>query len=199
MKKTIFLTVTIFSLIWGFPLSAKARRFDKNTDLVKVDLRVGETMRYDVMALGIVGLSAFLQVTDKGYNEKINKFFGRKRLVYRAKMIIQTRGIFQKIYPMNDRLTTYFDAETFLPILCYKNLNEDKFKNTVQIIYDHQKRLAYYSDKWKDRRNIKVGIFDDTLDVVTIVYYLRRVKPLPGTRVRARVEEWPSGESTRRR
>ena len=135
-------------------------------------LRVGETMRFNVKALGVVGLQATLYVLGKDDYAKVRRYHGRRQS-YRIRMIIQTVNWVRPVYDMKDVLTTYMDADSFLPLLVYKNLREGNFRNKSRVIFYHKRGYALYSDTWKKRRNKKSKILPHTLDLVSLVYYLR--------------------------
>jgi len=160
-------------------------------------LRVGETMRFNVKAMGVVGLQATLYVLGKKDYAKVRRHHG-SRQSYRVRMIIQTVNWVRPLYDMRDVLTTYMDAETLLPLLVYKNLREGDFHNRSRVIFHHKRRYALYSDTWKKRRNKRCKILPHTLDLVSLVYYMRRFQVNAANRGKQYDLSYLSGPKLRR-
>ncbi len=158
-------------------------------DLRPVKIRVGEVMRFDVTALNIVVVKIYLWVMVKGYRPDIDN---GKRPVYKVKMIARTQGLFNRVYPIDDRLVTYLDAKTLLPVLVYKNLSEGNYQNRIKVVMDHQSGWAYYSDRRRKLRNVKFRIYPQTLDLVGLFYFIRRFPKTPGNSMQVSYAIGPS-------
>ena len=168
MKKISLVFLTSIMLL---PLIIFAR--NRQALLKPYPLRIGETMRYEVKVLGIVGIRITMHLYGKKDYRKVRRYFGRRQ-AYRAQMIIRTYDWVRKLYNMEDRLTTYMDAKTLLPLIVYKKVREGRFHNKVRVIFRHKQRIALYSDTHKKRFNKKYPILPQTLDLVSLIYYVRQ-------------------------
>lgn len=131
---------------------------------------VGEELEYRIYWGFIpVGFSKIVTAWD----EKNGKTVISVR--YRAK----TNSLFDRIYPVNDRMETIIDPETFLPVSYTKHIVRDNAFCSEIVAFDHEAGMA----EWKSfcsGRSTNFNIRADTRDLVSHMYFLRKNNYKPG-------------------
>ena len=95
---------------------------------------------------------------------------GRPYLAIRASA--RTTAILSAIYPVDDRIESIVDPDTFLPIRYEQRLNEGRHHRHDLFTFDHAGRKAYWRSLLKERSRV-VDIGPDTRDVLTLLYAMR--------------------------
>ncbi|MDR0835681.1 MAG: DUF3108 domain-containing protein, partial [Tannerella sp.] len=89
--------------------------------------------------------------------------------VFHAKLAGKTAGLIDKIYSVHDIYESFFELDTNLPDKAVRNIKEGNYRFYDEVTYDHKE---WYVDS---QRKGKVKVPDNTLDMVSVLYYLRRI------------------------
>jgi len=132
--------------------------------------RIGEQFRYKIKVMGIhVG---FQDMALKGY-----RTLNGKRYLY---AVADTRSLpfIEKVYKyvLHDVIEVWMEPDTLLPVLIKKDIHEGSWKNKITIVMDQKKRTAIYYDK-RNKKGKKYTLQGPTLDLLSMIYYLRSRKP----------------------
>ncbi len=89
--------------------------------------------------------------------------------VFHAVVAGKTTGLIDKIYKVHDIYESFFDLETNLPDKAIRNISEGGYKYYDEVLYN-QKEM--YVDS---QRNGRVSVPKNTLDMASVMYYVRRL------------------------
>lgn len=135
--------------------------------------RSGERIRFKINVFGI----------HVGYQDMI--FKGKRTLNGKNVLyaIADTRSLpsIKKMfnYSLHDVMHVWMDPDTLLPLLVRKDIQEGSWQNKVTITIDQKKRTALYRDK-RNRKGRIIRLKRPTLDILSMIYYIRSQKPKPG-------------------
>ena len=126
--------------------------------------QVGEEQIYDIEW-------GFLDIGQTHVTTSWEEFEGRRVIAIRFRT--KTYGLMDSIYPVNDLLESLVDPETFLPLRFVKKLSEGKYRADEVTLFDHANKIA----KWESHKSGKkkeFAIAEDTRDIISLMYYLRK-------------------------
>ncbi len=131
---------------------------------------VGEQLNYNVY-LGtspqIVG-AIFFEVRARGM------FFNREGILVNA--IARTSGVGDRLFPVNDRLTSYLDPATLLPFRTEVQIQEGTRRLNRILTYDQERGIVTRQD------GLTGEIPTGTYDLASLIYALRRFDLTPPRR-----------------
>lgn len=161
--------ITLLFLFVTTPLFAKA-------------FRVGEVLNYKirwgVMTVGYSSMSVLGKVPYRGV----------QCLVFKT----EARGskFVNTFFPVKDHIISFWDPVSKRPYYSEKNLNEGFYHRHHTVIYDHEKKIAYWKQKrfsgntdkagvkregakWKYKKGITPGLPDQFQDMLSAIYFNR--------------------------
>ncbi|MBN1556622.1 MAG: DUF3108 domain-containing protein [Lentisphaerae bacterium] len=155
----------IHRFLMGFLLAASAAGagVPAGTETNAFWFPVGERLRYRLYW-------GFIPVGTAELESAWTEFEGRPHLALRA--WARTTAILSAIFPVDDRVESIVDPETFLPVQYEQILNEGRHHRHDLFTFDHAGRKAYWRSLLKERSRI-VDIGPDTRDVLTLLYAMR--------------------------
>ncbi len=160
VAKILFLIC--FTLL-SIPLSAltKLSLLDAE-DMNPCPIRIGEILTYKIK---IAGLSAGKQVTRVVEDTTFN---GQR--VYHLTSEIQTGSLFAKLYHFRDVQESYVTTDQFFPIHFTKDLEDRKYRATVEVTFDLDSGTAQYS---KNQHSKLIEVPIGTQNELSMVYFVR--------------------------
>ncbi len=133
-----------------------------------VPFKIGEQLTYQVY---LATTSAQLVGTVTFTLKSRGRYFNRDGLLFTV--TAQTSGAGQRLFPVNDQITSYVDPTTLLPFRTEINLSEDKYRYNRAYNIDQNRGLAVADSK--ERIEIPVG----THDLISALYSIRTFDLLP--------------------
>jgi hypothetical protein len=124
------------------------------------NFRAGEELVYSLKYGIIHGGNASLTLRETRY---------RNKPVLHAKASARSVGLTDKLFRIDDVYESYFDPETCLPYKSIRNISEGGYKYYNEVTFAHADSSLYS----KKSGHFKVP--PDILDVVSSLYYLRRM------------------------
>jgi hypothetical protein len=98
-----------------------------------------------------------------------NETILNNKTVYHAVIEGKTTGLIDKIYRVNDIYESFFDPESNLPDKAVRNISEGSYRYYDEVRYNHEELYV------ESRRNGRVSVPKNTLDMASVVYYVRRL------------------------
>ncbi|MDA1045193.1 MAG: DUF3108 domain-containing protein, partial [Verrucomicrobia bacterium] len=98
----------------------------------------------------------------------------------------RSSSVISAIYPVNDRLESIVDPDTFLPAKFSKNLHEGRHRYHETTWFDHPKKEAHWVS-FRKQTEKTYAIKADTRDMLCFLYYIRSMKMAEGNVVKAEV------------
>ena len=89
--------------------------------------------------------------------------------VFHAVLVGKTKGLVDKIYRVHDIYESYFDPKTNLPDKAIRNISEGNYKYYDEVLYNQEEMFV------ESQRNGKVSVPKNTLDMASVMYYVRRL------------------------
>jgi len=89
--------------------------------------------------------------------------------VFHAVLTGKTTGLVDKLFKVYDVYESFFDPVTNLPDKAIRNIREGSYRYFDEVLYN-QKEMYVVS-----QRNGKVGVPKNTLDMASVLYYIRRL------------------------
>ena len=89
--------------------------------------------------------------------------------VFHAVLAGRTKGFIDKIYKVHDIYESYFDPETNLPQKAIRNISEGSYRFYDEVLYNHDELYV------ESKKNGKVSVPKNTLDMASVMYYVRRL------------------------
>lgn len=93
------------------------------------------------------------------------KYFGREGILLSS--ITTTSPVGQRLFPVNDQINSYVDANTLLPFRTELNIQESRHRVNDVINFDQERGAAVSSDG----KSIEIPV--GTYDLVSVIYALR--------------------------
>ena len=153
MKVKILCVILLFSLLTSFNIP--------NADISDTPVFLdGETLTFRVHYGFITGGEA--KVTAK-------KTLLNNREVFHTVLAGKTTGIVDKIYKVYDVYESYFDSVTNLPDKAIRNIREGNYRYYDEVIFNQKEMYV------ESQRNGKVSVPKNTLDMASVMYYVRRI------------------------
>ncbi len=155
------------------PVSAEPANDQKSASLgCKEHPLVGERLAFQGRWLGIPVGSGTLEV------KEIVEIEGRK--AYHIHGEGRTNDVLATFYPIEDTVESYLDVETLKPVRFEKRQREGRYRSDEVVIFDHDKRLAYYESRLNGSKK-EIPIENGVQDLISTLYWLRRQKIEPET------------------
>ncbi len=125
----------------------------------KSPIQIGEKLLFNASFTGINAANASLEVIQKTIIEK--------QTVYHIKYLANSTGIINYVFPINDEINLWLDAETLLPVKIHENIKEGKFNKSQTIIFNHKKGYAIIN-------NDSIKIDKTTQSIYSLFYFFRK-------------------------
>jgi len=93
--------------------------------------------------------------------------FGKE--VFHAVLIGQTTGLVDKMYKVYDIYESFFDPLTNLPEKAIRNIREGSYRYYDEVLFNQEEQYVV------SQRNGKVAVPKNTLDMASVMYYVRRL------------------------
>ncbi|GMT49179.1 MAG: hypothetical protein IEMM0008_0718 [bacterium] len=132
----------------------------------KYILQEGETIHYDVYALGIHVAHTTLSVKGKITID------GKKYYHVRFETI-STPEIASAFYLLHDTHNAYLDPKTLLAVKYDKKLDEGEYKNHVYIKFYRDKKKFFAKDQIDFRKGKMVSYKHPAVDILSLIFYIR--------------------------
>lgn len=91
------------------------------------------------------------------------------KILFHTVLTGKTSGVIDKIYRVHDIYESFFDVHTNLPEKAIRNISEGGYKYYDEVTYNHDSLYVV------SQRNGKVGVPANTLDMASVIYYVRRL------------------------
>ena len=170
--------VFLFALFFLFAFPAQATDFsgkktEVSTPLVEPSQQIplGEHLVYDVSWFGIHVGYGELEVRER------TELNGRP--VYHVVATARTNEFLSKIYPVEDVVHSWIDAETFQSVQFEKKVSEGFYRAHERVIYDEAKRKGYY-ESLKNGTKKEFDVSVPVHDAIGVFYWVRRQTLQPG-------------------
>ncbi|GHT79369.1 hypothetical protein FACS189464_4130 [Bacteroidia bacterium] len=89
--------------------------------------------------------------------------------VFHAKLSGKTGGMIDKIYGVHDIYESFFGLDSNLPNKAVRNIKEGNYRFYDEVTFDHNNGYV------ESQRKGKVKVPENTLDMVSVLFYLRRM------------------------
>lgn len=149
-------------LFWCMCLLAGASRPARQT--YEPAYLPGEEIRYRVHYGFLTAGEAIMRLTDKYY-------LVNKRVCFRAEVIGNSRGAFDRIVRIRNVWGAYFDTLYFQPQKAFRSIAENRYRKKEETYFDYENKKA--SVKSEDDKAEIVTISSDIQDMVSGYYFLR--------------------------
>jgi len=93
--------------------------------------------------------------------------------LYHVVAIGKTIGPINWFFKVRDRYESYFDKINIRPQKFVRDINEGGYKKDLSVIFDHDSRKAIVHNR-KNGEITESSINDETHDLVSVIYYLRK-------------------------
>ncbi|WP_026461657.1 DUF3108 domain-containing protein [Adhaeribacter aquaticus] len=162
MNKLSLLILVLLVVGSGFIAKESERTVSQNA------FTRGEVLNYKVH-YGVINAADAVINIDEDMNWVNN------RPCYKATVFGKTTGSFDYFLRIRDTWRTYIDTASILPQHFYQNIEENKYRKTEKITFDHSKNVAVVERiKVKEPRKAETfKIPDNVQDIVSGFYYLR--------------------------
>ena len=128
---------------------------------------VGEVLEYSVH-WGVFFVARSVATTEWVEHE------GRRLI--RIRFETRSRGILNRLYPVDDYIESLIDPEGFLPVRFIKRLNEGSYSTDETTHFDWEAMEAHWSRMRRGELQEKTYALEpDTRDLVSFMYYMRSV------------------------
>ena len=125
----------------------------------------GEELVFELSWLGIRAGTATMSVAPPA------PYRGRE--AYRFTTRARSTPFFSKIFPVDDRLESWVDAETFHSLRFEKNLSEGKRTSHEETVFDPVLGLAWHE-------GVPISVPPRVQDTLSAFYYVRTLELVPG-------------------
>lgn len=174
-KKNILKSIVILSfLLMPACLRADEMRIERPFGR----LVVGEELTFDVAWLGINVGTCVARV--KG----IEAVDGRD--AYVVELTAKTNDILSKIYPVDDRYTSYIDREKFITLKHVVRRREGRYKKDAVTVFDYTTNKAYFANSL-DGSKKTFDIPGHCQDSLSAAYYFRMLDAKAGDKIEYKV------------
>ncbi len=113
-------------------------------------------IRYGIITGGEVTISA-------------KKTYLNDKQVFHTVLAGKTTGLIDKIYKVHDIYESFFDTATNLPDKAIRNIREGSYRYYDEVLYNQEELYV------ESQRNGKVEVPKNTLDMASVLYYVRRL------------------------
>jgi hypothetical protein len=91
------------------------------------------------------------------------------REVFHTVLVGKTTGLIDKLYRVNDVYESFFDPATNLPGKAIRNIRESSYRYYDEVEFNQEEMYVV------SRRNGRVSVPKNTLDMASVLYYVRRL------------------------
>ena len=91
------------------------------------------------------------------------------REVFHAVVTGKTTGLIDKIYKVHDVYESFFNPVTNLPVKAIRNIREGNYRYYDEVTFNQEEMYVL------SQRNGKVSVPKNTLDMASVMYYVRRI------------------------
>lgn len=136
------------------------------TDPAKVDFAKdpvfidGEILTFRIHYGFITGGEVKISAKKTSFNDKT---------VFHTVLAGKTTGLIDKIYKVYDIYESFFDPATNLPDKAIRNIREGSYRYYDEVLYNQEDLYI------ESQRNGKVTVPKNTLDMASVMYYVRRL------------------------
>ncbi len=137
--------------------------------------QIGEKLTYEVKYGIVTAGQMSLEVNETHFRSDLLAY----KITYKA----WTSSFFDNIFKVRDELETIMDMERMIALRFSKRLNEGSYRQyRVHFYYPEQGTSLYMRYQFKSRDFIEemMEIEEDTQDIISALYWLRREELLPG-------------------
>ena len=153
IKNRLILAALLFALLTSFIVP--------NVDFSETPVFIdGEDLTFRVRYGFITGGEARLTVRKEW-------LFGRE--VFHTVLIGKTTGLVDKLYKVYDIYESFFDPLTNLPDKAIRNIREGSYRYYDEVVFNQEEQYVV------SQRNGKVTVPQNTLDMASVMYYVRRL------------------------
>jgi hypothetical protein len=99
----------------------------------------------------------------------VNRTQVNGREVFHSMVAGKTTGLIDKIYKVNDVYESFFNPETNLPVKAIRNIREGNYRYYDEVDFNQDEMYVV------SQRNGKVSVPKNTLDMASVMYYVRRL------------------------
>lgn len=124
----------------------------------------GEQLKYRVHYGFFNAGIAYMRLTDKF-------FLVNNKVCYRAEIIGNSTGAFDRIVRIRDVWGSYFDSVAFQPQKSFRSIQENRYRRREETYFDYTKNIARLQIENGKQENIPIR--PDVQDMVSGYYYLR--------------------------
>ena len=149
-------------LLLAFLLSAS-----KPTKQFRAAFLPGEEIRYRVHYSIFYAGEALMRITNQHY--RVNN-----RICYRAEVIGNSSGAFDRIVRIRDVWGSYFDTIGFQPQKSFRSIQENRYRKKEEVYFDYGKNLAKIQSENSNHEEIPIQA--NVQDMVSGYYFLRLQK-----------------------
>jgi hypothetical protein len=126
----------------------------------------GEEIRYRVHYGFFNAGEALMRITNQHY-------LVNNRVCFRAEVIGNSTGAFDRIVRIRDVWGSYFDTIHFQPQRAFRNIQENRYRKKEDIFFDYTRNKARIQD---EKSQSEVSICSNVQDMVSGYYFLRLQK-----------------------
>ncbi len=134
---------------------------------------VGESLVYDVFWMGICVGTGTLEVKEK------TTVGGRE--AFHLVATARTNPFLSRLYPVEDEVHSFVDAEKFRSLEFRKTLKEGRYRADEKIRYDYAAHKGYYESLWNKSKKELVLDGDGAQDILSAFYWFRSQEAAVGT------------------
>jgi hypothetical protein len=108
-------------------------------------------------------------ITGGEVNITANRTWLNGREVFHTALAGKTTGLIDKLYKVNDVYESFFDPATNLPDKAIRNIREGSYRYYDEVEFNQEEMYVM------SQRNGKVSVPKNTLDMASVMYYVRRL------------------------
>lgn len=160
-SEIIFQALVFFGMIFMLCASNPAPRFGF------IAYQPGEEIRYRVHYGFFKAGEAIMRITNQHY--RVNN-----RICFRAEVIGNSTGAFDKIIRIRDVWGSYFDTVNFQPQRSFRSIQENRYRKKEEIFFDYSRNMARVQAENSQPEEVSVSA--NVQDMVSGYYFLRLQK-----------------------
>jgi len=89
--------------------------------------------------------------------------------IFHTVLVGRTTGLIDRLYKVNDIYESFFDPRTNLPRRAIRNISEGNYRYYDEVDFNQEEMYVV------SQRNGKVSVPKNTLDMASVLYYIRRL------------------------
>jgi uncharacterized protein DUF3108 len=164
----LFISTFLFCAFFSEPSRSDLTREDRPAD--PLPFSVGERLSYDLTWLNMRAGMATMSVQEQ------ESYEGRPQI--RLNFVARSSSVVTKLYPVDNRVASTVDVESFLPRHMTFARREGKRSNDFDYTFRHGEGLV---TAVKDGKPAELPIPMDAQDAISCLYYVRKALPMvPG-------------------